>query len=361
MQSAALKKMPDCTPVDMGARHDLLFGRFAAIWQMDRVLVDQKGTAFVRLWVETTRRNIRNLTFRSNMKIEKVFSAADAARNKEFMIVLSPPAEGLPEVPYIEPVIPDAKPQSGDAGLEKHIYRFYFPLSFPLSPAEPSRQKRTMGFVDNEYFYIRGYRDAVMLARIFEHLGHGKDSRILDFGCGAGRIIFPLMELGYANCSGCDIDGDNIAWLQAKPGMADRFHVSGLQPPLPFPDASFDCIYAGSVFTHLDEATQFAFLEDLNRVLAPGGIMAVSVSSWGVLAWIDKTPAFIVHDVENKGINYDSQDLDLTDYGISGEYYRSTFHDHGYIRKTWGRYFDILHIYPYSFGYQDLVILKKKP
>ena len=41
-------------------------------------------------------------------------------------------------------------------------------------------------------------------------------------------------------------------------------------PPLPFPDRFFDFVYSISIFTHLPEAMQFAWLEDINRVLKAG-------------------------------------------------------------------------------------------
>jgi len=50
-----------------------------------------------------------------------------------------------------------------------------------------------------------------------------------------------------------------------------RIAVEKTQPPLPFPDNSFDLIYAVSVFTHLSEEHQRTWLPELRRVLRPGG------------------------------------------------------------------------------------------
>jgi ubiquinone/menaquinone biosynthesis C-methylase UbiE len=48
--------------------------------------------------------------------------------------------------------------------------------------------------------------------------------------------------------------------------------VNTILPHLPFEDRSFDVVYAGSVFTHIDDLAQTWFLE-LRRVLHAGGML----------------------------------------------------------------------------------------
>jgi 2-polyprenyl-3-methyl-5-hydroxy-6-metoxy-1,4-benzoquinol methylase len=59
--------------------------------------------------------------------------------------------------------------------------------------------------------------------------------------------------------------------------LAPQFFVNAYEPPIQERDASFDFIYAISVLTHLTEAHQKAWLEELNRLLAPDGRLVVSI------------------------------------------------------------------------------------
>lgn len=94
--------------------------------------------------------------------------------------------------------------------------------------------------------------------------------RILDFGCGCGRVIRHWSHLTRTEVHGTDYNGDLIAWCRANLGFA-HFAVNRLTPPLAYTDNSFDFIYALSVFTHLAEDTQRAWIQELGRVLKPGG------------------------------------------------------------------------------------------
>src|SRR5947208_884804 len=55
-----------------------------------------------------------------------------------------------------------------------------------------------------------------------------------------------------------------------------RSEVNGLAPPLAFDDASFDLVYALSVFTHLTGDLQVAWRDELRRVLRPGGRLLIT-------------------------------------------------------------------------------------
>ena len=93
---------------------------------------------------------------------------------------------------------------------------------------------------------------------------------ILDFGCGCGRVIQNFRgQSGSPNLYATDIDPDLVAWGQANlDGI--QWSVNGHQPPLPFEANAFDLIYGISVFTHLDEDFQNAWLRDFNASRAPG-------------------------------------------------------------------------------------------
>lgn len=101
---------------------------------------------------------------------------------------------------------------------------------------------------------------------------------VLDFGCGCGRVLVPLWRRweGETGFHGCDIDEGAIAWLREHHPEIP-VEVTKFRPPLPYEEGSFDLIYSISVFTHLDEDVQFEWLEEVRRVLRPGGIAMLTI------------------------------------------------------------------------------------
>src|SRR5262245_18478855 len=102
-------------------------------------------------------------------------------------------------------------------------------------------------------------------------------SRVLDFGCGCGRAArwAPIVP----SLTACDIDAEAIAWCRANLIGKGQFIVNDHWPPLPFDDAAFDFIYCISVFTHLPEDMEQAWLAELRRVLEPGGLLLATVAT----------------------------------------------------------------------------------
>lgn len=93
---------------------------------------------------------------------------------------------------------------------------------------------------------------------------------ILDFGCGAGRLVAAGRELGL------DIVGVDVFYsgsgsrAQAEAagllGTAVREIAAGR---IPFPDASFDLVVNNQVMEHVEDLD--ATLDEIDRVLKPGG------------------------------------------------------------------------------------------
>ena len=98
--------------------------------------------------------------------------------------------------------------------------------------------------------------------------------RVLDFGCGCGRVIRHLAAAG-AEIYGCDPNPHAIRWCETHLSFG-RYAVTSLEPPLPYPDAHFGLVYAFSVFTHLPVDLQRAWMDEMRRVIAPGGFLLFS-------------------------------------------------------------------------------------
>jgi SAM-dependent methyltransferase len=100
---------------------------------------------------------------------------------------------------------------------------------------------------------------------------------ILDFGCGCGRVTRHWRSLTPStSISGTDFNPDLIAWCRHNLTFAS-FTTNRLQPPLPYASASFDLVYAFSVFSHFPLELQRPWLNELMRILKPGGRLLFSV------------------------------------------------------------------------------------
>lgn len=194
------------------------------------------------------------------------------------------------------------------------------------------------------------------LQRALSGAGRGVDSfqRILDFGCGCGRTLRWLQPLAGAASFCCtDIDAEAIGFCRgAFPGA--RFSVNAALPPLPYGDGEFDLIYSISVLTHLNEEYQDRWLEELQRISAPGGILLLSLHGrhcWGNL------PPEMVDRIENDGFLFNNVTVWK---GIFPEWYQTAFHSEAYVRERFSRYFEVLDYLPRGISdFQDLVVLRK--
>jgi SAM-dependent methyltransferase len=105
------------------------------------------------------------------------------------------------------------------------------------------------------------------------------NASMLDFGCGWGRHIRVfLKDFAVDRISGVDIDPANLdICRQLLPDI--RFVQAVEGQALDLPDRSMDVIIAFSVFSHLNEASARFWLDELHRLLRPGGTAVVT--SWG--------------------------------------------------------------------------------
>lgn len=188
-----------------------------------------------------------------------------------------------------------------------------------------------------------------------KHLGVGKVEALLDFGCGSGRVGYFLHSLWPdIEYSGCDIDAEAVAWCNQNV-QAGAFKTMEMQPPLPYPDASFDVVVAVSVMTHLTRDEQHKWLAEVRRVLRPGGLFLPSIhGAFAAMFNPDLRSA-----LEATGITDNTLDPAL-DGVLPPNYYRSTFQLPSFTRKEWARHFEVVDIMQAGCGgFQDLVVLRK--
>jgi SAM-dependent methyltransferase len=121
----------------------------------------------------------------------------------------------------------------------------------------------------------------------FDRLGLLPGDRVLDMGAGGGRHAFEAYRRG-ADVVAFDMDADELAGvLEIFGAMKEQGEVpEGAQADikqgdaleLPFPDGEFDRVIAAEVLEHIP--ADIEAIEELARVLRPGGTLAVTVPRW---------------------------------------------------------------------------------
>jgi SAM-dependent methyltransferase len=116
------------------------------------------------------------------------------------------------------------------------------------------------------------------------------DDRILDVGCGLGRVAWPLAgRLGRrGSYTGLDVSRQYVEWCRQNLALHPRrftFHQADIRTSaynteglvaaedfvFPWPAESFDLALSISLFTHLMPAALQHYLREIRRTLRPGG------------------------------------------------------------------------------------------
>ncbi len=226
---------------------------------------------------------------------------------------------------------------------------------------------RVAGKADRDWFFQSGRQSVRDIQAVLAVAGRRLEDheRILDFGCGCGRIALWLSDVARkSRLYGVDIDRAAIEWAAAHLPYAS-FQVNEPLPPLDFPDGFFDLVYCHSVFTHIDEHYQDQWLGELRRVTKVGGLLVLSVHGEHALCYLedqwrkrgrDPSPLRDARDID--GFVYIKDD-EWTG-GPFPDFYHTAFHSPGYVFAHWAEFFRIRAYVPRgSLDYQDFVLLER--
>ncbi|MBN2650825.1 MAG: class I SAM-dependent methyltransferase [Spirochaetales bacterium] len=142
--------------------------------------------------------------------------------------------------------------------------------------------------MDSETF--RFYQDnAAHLSRLYglaqspigsvAHFYFGKNARVLDIGCGSGRDVSALCQIGF-DCYGVDPSAMMVEAARASyPDIGDRLKVGGLPNGLDglFEESlGWDGVILSAVIMHLSDAELFSSIYEVRKRLNLGGRIILS-------------------------------------------------------------------------------------
>ena len=155
-----------------------------------------------------------------------------------------------------------------------HVEKMYIPPAIDLS----------VGIIDNQTLFER------IMAK---NLKIEKGSKVLDIGCGRGRVASHIATLTGADVTGLNLDPTQLASARkfteanglTKQCQFIQADVNDL--PLPFKDHSFDAVYHVQVFSIVKDLRKL--FKEIHRILKPGG--RISCLDWMSLKDYDPSNA----------------------------------------------------------------------
>lgn len=174
---------------------------------------------------------------------------------------------------------------------------------------------------------------------------------VLDFGCGVGRIMRHWRMTKGPAWHGTDYNPALVEWCKSNLPFAE-FRVNELAGELPYEPETFDFIYAFSVFTHLSEPLQFFWINELSRVLKPGGYV------WFTTHGENFVSALTADELKK----FRSGELVIRKDDQSGSNLCAVFHPVSYLHEKIAQDFDVIDFIPGSEQSdlsQDVHLLRK--
>ena len=135
---------------------------------------------------------------------------------------------------------------------------------------------------------------------LFKKIPIAKDASIIELGCGSGRNLALLKEMGFTNLRGVDFSPTQVAYCVKSGFDAVEMNIAKLR----FSEASFDLVYTNSVLLHVPPDAITNVLKEAVRI------------SKGLVAFREKT--YEVEDSEGH-VNRYNYVRRLREIGCEGE------------------------------------------
>lgn len=209
--------------------------------------------------------------------------------------------------------------------------------------------------INYKKYYTESIDTAKWVTNYFSKYIVLRNKKILDWGCGPGRVIRHLPSVIGNGCEfyGTDYNKQSIDWcLVNLSGI--KFSNNSLEAKLPYSDDYFDIIYGISIFTHLSEKSHYGWYKELFRILKPNGIMFLTTHG----------DNFKVKLIESELFRYNNGELVVRGKVKEGHRTFSAFHPTGFMTKLFTNVEILEHVVskPEEGKWlpQDIWIIKKK-
>lgn len=165
-----------------------------------------------------------------------------------------------------------------------------YPVGY-YSFAKPSRNSRVAAIRDAHALGTRSILGAVAsfvrydpIVAVIGYFGIDPSSRVLDVGCGSGKLLHRMSAAGFKNLTGVD------PYILKPTSSAVTIQKSDLQSM----SGEFDFIMFNHSLEHVPEPDQS--LSNAKRLLAPGGRILVRIPTSSSHAWTEYGPNWVQLD-----------------------------------------------------------------
>jgi SAM-dependent methyltransferase len=193
-------------------------------------------------------------------------------------------------------------------------------------------------------------------------------ANVLDFGGANGRFARHVaLACPGATVTVADISLNHIDWVDEHFGPAIRGVKLSPYPHFPIADRTVTLCVGLSVFTHID-SYETGWLAEIHRVLADGGYAFLTIHSedtWQVLSshprllsLLNNSPEFTAAYDPPRPMPRERMAFAYNPNSI--EHNCNVFVTSDYVRRRWGKWFEVVEIRPRAHhGFQTVVVLRK--
>lgn len=243
-----------------------------------------------------------------------------------------------------------------------------------VSPVAPKRLRAKTAAPEEEIFLWTGFIDLANFFAVFERVAGQHPQRILDFGCGCGRLTRYLDMMDGISAHAVDVNPKLARWCQNNLKRV-RTLQNAPDPAMPIETASLDFVYALSIFTHFSRERTDAWRAEMARVLQPGGILLLTTHGTTALDIIATSAVhqgmFSLNSAEAQSLKqrlttehyiYLPYDGATVQFANAGADYGNSFVDADFLKQNWNdtNFEFVEHIPGGLRGWQDIVVLRRK-